>query len=136
MRNLRLFISILLFITGLNLSLSAQPAYYNYNTDGSANSFPLGISSGKEVQLLYLPGDFNTPTTAPAGLITSVAFRINSGYPVTGFTYTTFTIALGQSAITTLPAGAYYTGSMTTVYNHASVTFTAGNEPLASSNCG
>ena len=125
MKNLLKCISVLLIIAGLNNELNAQPQYYNYNIDGSANSFPLGIAAGKQVELLYLPGDFNTPAPAPAGTITSVSFRINSTYPITNFVYTTFTIALGQSAITTLPTGAYYAGSMTTVYNHASVTFNA-----------
>jgi hypothetical protein len=118
-------ISILVMVAGLNITLNAQPAYYNYNTDGSANSFPLGIAAGKQVELLYVAGNFNQPSSAPAGTIVSVAIRINSGYPITNVTYNTMTIALGQANITTLPSGGYYTGTMTTVYNHASVTFTA-----------
>ena len=125
MKNFFSCISILLLIAGLNNSLNAQPAYYNYNTDGSANSFPLGIAGGKQVELLYLAGDFNQPSAAPAGAIVSVAFRINSGYPITNVTYNTMTISMGQANITTLPTGAYYAGTMTQVYNHASVTFTA-----------
>ena len=47
----------LLLMAGLNSSLIAQPQYYNYNTNGSNNSFPFGIAAGKDVQLLYLAGD-------------------------------------------------------------------------------
>jgi hypothetical protein len=126
MKNLLHFISILLLIAGLNSSLTAQlPQYYNYNTDGSNNSFPMNIVAGKNVQLLYLAGDFNQPTPAPAGNIISVGYRIASLYPLGPWTYTNLEIKMGQSAITTLPTGAYYTGTMTTVYTRASVTLQA-----------
>jgi hypothetical protein len=127
MKHLFYFISILfLFIAGLNSSVTAQPQYYNYNTNGSNNSFPFGIAAGKNIELLYLPGDFNQPTPAPAGTITAIGFRVGDTYPISGFVYTTFTIDLGQaSGLNSLPTGAYYTGTMTNVYNHASVTFTA-----------
>jgi len=63
-------------------TIQAQvPQYYNYNTNGSNNSFPFSISTGKDVQLLYLPGDFNQPTPAPGGNIASISFRIGDTYP-------------------------------------------------------
>jgi hypothetical protein len=125
MKNLLFSISILLLIAGLNSSLTAQPQYYNYNTNGSNNSFPFNIAAGKEVQLLYLAGDFNQPSAAPAGNITSVSFRIGDTYPLGPWTYTDFTIKMGQSAITTFAAGTFYTGTLTTVYYRASVSLAA-----------
>ncbi|MEI8005022.1 MAG: T9SS type A sorting domain-containing protein [Bacteroidota bacterium] len=121
MKRLFTLLSFLLILAGLNGPLSAQPAYYNYNTNGSNNSFPWGIAAGKEVQLLFLPGEFNQPSPAPAGNIISVAFRVADTYPITNVTYTNLTIALGQTALTAFAAGAYYSGSLTTVYTRASV---------------
>jgi hypothetical protein len=124
-KNLR-FVAFLLFLAGMCGSLSAQPPqYYNYNTNGTNNSFPMNIAAGKDVQLLFLPGDFNQPSAAPAGNIVSIGMRIADTYPINGWTYTDFTIKLGQSAITTLTSGAFYTGTLTTVYYRASVAFTA-----------
>jgi len=101
-----------------------NPDYYNYNTTGSANSFPWNIQGGKRVQLLYLAGDFNQPTPAPAGTITALSFRIHDSYPLGPWTYTNLTIKLGQSTITSFTAGSFYSGSMTTVYYRASVSLT------------
>ena len=122
MKNLIRYISFLLIIAGLKGSISAQPQYYNFNTLGSANSFPLNIAAGKDVQLLYLAGDFNQPTPAPAGNIVSIALMI--GQTLGPWTYTNLTISMGQSAITTFAAGVLYTGAMTLVYSHASVVLT------------
>jgi hypothetical protein len=116
--------TLLILSAGLNSSLTAQPQYYNYNTAGSANSFPFNIDAGKNVQLLYLAGDFNQPTPAPAGNITSVSFFINPGYPLGPWTYTDFTIKMGQSTITSFTAGSFYAGPLTTVYSRASVSLT------------
>jgi len=128
-KRLLICISVLWFIAGLNDFLQAQPQYYNYNTAGSANSFPFNVPAGKDVQLLYLPGDFNQPSAAPAGNITSIAFRINEGYPLGPWTYTEFTIKLGQASITDFTPGSFYSGNLTTVYYRASVSLTgaAGN---------
>ena len=101
------------------------PQHYNYNTAGSANSFPFNIATGKDIQLLYLPGDFNQPTPAPAGNITSVGFRISDSYPLGPWTYTNFTIKMGQSNITSFTSGAFYS-PLTTVYSKASVSLSAG----------
>jgi hypothetical protein len=125
MKNLFSCISILLIIAGLNDSVIAQtPQYYNYSINGSNNSFPTNIAAGKEVQLLYLAGNFNQPTPAPAGNIISIALRIADAYPLGPWTYTDFTIKMGQSAITTFATGTFYTGTLTTVYYRASVSLT------------
>ncbi len=117
---------ILLFMAGLDNPLKAQPQYYNYNTGGSgSNSFPFNITGGKDVQLLYLPGDFNQPTPAPAGVIVSVSFFISPSYALGPWTYSNFTIKMGQSNITSFTSGSFYPGSLTTVYTKASVTLSA-----------
>jgi hypothetical protein len=119
----------LLTFAWLDNTSAAPPQYYNYNTPGSANSFPFNISDGKKVQLLYLPGDFNQPSAAPSGTITSVAFRINETNPLGPWTYSNFTIRMGQSSITSFTSGAFYGGPLTTVYTRSSVTLqgTAGD---------
>jgi len=104
--------------------MAQTPQYYNYNTNGSNNSFPFNQPSGKEVQLLYTPGVFNQPTPAPAGNLTSIYFRIADTYPLGPWTYTDFTIKLGQSSIFSFDPGVLYTGAMTTVYYRASVSLT------------
>jgi hypothetical protein len=100
------------------------PEYYNYNTNGTNNRFPWNVESGKEVQLLYLPGDFNQPSPAPAGNITSISFRIGDTYPLGPATYNDLTIKMGQSAITSFTPGSFYAGPLTTVYYRASVSHT------------
>jgi hypothetical protein len=99
----------------------AQPQYYNYNTPGTSNSFPFNIAAGKQVQLLYLAGDFNQPTPAPAGNITSLSFMMFAN--LGPFTYSNFVIKMGQAAITAFAAGVWYTGQLDTVYSRASVSF-------------
>ena len=102
---------------------TVTPDYYNYDTEGNGgNSFPWNRAVGKEVQVLILAGELNQPTSAPAGTITALAFRLRAGAPISGWTYSDLTIKLGQSSITTLPTGAFYTGTLTTVYYRASVT--------------
>ncbi len=111
-------------IKNLKITNSPQPQYFNYNTNGSNNSFPFNITAGKEIQLLYLPGDFNQPTIAPAGNITSLSFRIGDTYALGPWAYTDFTIKIGQSNDTTFGLGSLYTGTLITVYYRASVTLT------------
>lgn len=125
MKKLPFCITVLLLIAGLNGSLSAQPQYYNYNTSGTNNSFPFNISGGKEVQLLYLPGDFSQPSPAPAGNITSVSFLISTSYALGPWTYTDFTIKMGQATLSSFASGGFYTGALTTVYYRASVSLQA-----------
>ena len=109
-------------IDSLNL-INDEPQYFNYNTNGSNNSFPFNIADGKDIQLLYLPGDFNQPTPAPAGNITSISFRIADFYPLGPWTYSYLTIKMGQSTITSLTAGAFY-APLTTVYYRTAVSLT------------
>lgn len=105
---------------------TAQPQYYNYGSStGSGNSFPFNQTGGKNVQLLYLPGDFNQPSPAPSGTISSVSFLIHPDYPLGPWTYSEFTIKMGQSSITSFTAGAFYAGALTTVYYRSSVSLTA-----------
>jgi hypothetical protein len=103
---------------------ASLPQYYNYSTNGSNNSFPWNINSGKKVQLLYLPGDFNQPSAATSGNIKSISFRIGDTYPLGPATYTDLTIKMGQSTITDFTAGNFYSGPLTTVYYKASVSLT------------
>lgn len=100
------------------------PDYYNFNTNGGNNSYPFNMPNGREVQLLYLPGDFNQPSPAPAGNISSLSFRIGNAYPLGLFTYTDLTIKMGQSNITNFTFGNLYTGTLTTVYYRSSVILT------------
>lgn len=124
MKTLRNCFLILLFAAALNGSLTAQPQYYNYSGNGNgSNSFPFNVSGGKDVQLLYLSGEFNQPSPAPAGNIVGVSVWLNSALgPVT---YTDLTIKLAQSTITALTPGAFYSGSMTTVYYRSSILLSA-----------
>jgi photosystem II stability/assembly factor-like uncharacterized protein len=115
--------TILFFLFFLSASLLAQtPQFYNYNTAGGDNSFPLNQGPGKMVQWLVLAGEFNMPTPATSGNITSVFFRISSTYPLNS-TYTSFRLLLGQTTITSLTSGTFYSGTMDTVYYRASVSF-------------
>jgi hypothetical protein len=111
---------ILMFAFAVN-SNAQTPQYYNYNVINSANSFPFAVTTGKQVQWLLGPGELAQPTPAPSGTLTSLFFFMGT----TGTaTYTNFTIKLGQTAITTLPTGAFYTGALSTVYFRASVPLT------------
>ena len=121
MKNLLRLISLLLLIAGLNSSLMAQtPQFYNYSSGSGSNSWPLNAVNGKDVQLLYLAGDFSLPSPATAGNIISFSAYISSTFGPT--TFTTLTIKMGQASIITLPTGGFYTGTLTTVYTRASVT--------------
>ncbi|MBE2228048.1 MAG: T9SS type A sorting domain-containing protein [Ignavibacteria bacterium] len=116
-RNAAAFFVLLLALTA---NLYTQPQYYNYNTAGTANSFPWNIPGGKQIQVLFLPGDFNQPTPAPNGNITSVSFRLAAN--LGPYTYTNVVIKMGQAAgLTTFAASQWYTGTMTEVYNRPSV---------------
>lgn len=101
----------------------AQPQYANFTTGGTGNSFPFNIVAGKQIQCLFLPGDFNQPSPAPAGNITHVYFRM--GANVGPWTYTDFVIKMGHTNLTVFAASQWYTGTMTTVYNRASVSLSA-----------
>ncbi|MCX6163422.1 MAG: T9SS type A sorting domain-containing protein [Ignavibacteriae bacterium] len=99
--------------------------YYNSNLGANANSFPFGIAAGKMVQWLVLAGEINQPTPAPLSLITNFSVRIATGYPLASTTYSSFNILLGQTTITSLTSGVFYSGTMDTVYKRTSVTLSA-----------
>ncbi len=123
-------VTFLFFLLFLSANLQSQPQYYNYNTTGSGNSFPFNIPIGKQVQVLFLPGDFNQPSPAPAGNITSVSFRMAAN--LGPYTYSDFLIKMGQSAITTFATGSWYQGQLDTVYSRSSVTLSGtANEWLS-----
>ncbi len=104
-------------------SLISQPQYYNYqNVGSSSNTFPFGQSAGKAVNWLFLAGDFNQPTPAPAGNITKVYFYITTGGTRT---FTNLHILMAQATgLTTLTTGQFYPGPWDTVYYHASQSLT------------
>ena len=117
--------AVLIFAICLSFSanLFSQPQYYNYNSGGTSNSFPFNIVLGKQIQVLFLPGDFNMPTPAPGGNITSVGFRM--GAVVGPWVYTDVVIKMGQTSLTSFDAGQWYTGQLDTCYYRASVTLSA-----------
>jgi hypothetical protein len=95
------------------------PQHYNYNFVQFGNAFPFNVALGKKVQILFRPGDFNQPSPAPSGHISSVSFLIHL---VLGpFTYSDFTIRMGRTDITDFSSGVFYTGPLDTVYHRASV---------------
>jgi hypothetical protein len=101
-------------------SNTGPPQYYNYNTTGGTNSFPFNIPLGKQIQVLFLPGDFAQPSPAPAGNITSVSFRLAAN--LGPYTYSNMVIKMGQTDLTTFATGVWYAGQLDTVYYRASVT--------------
>jgi Ni,Fe-hydrogenase III small subunit len=106
------------------------PDFYNHNTTGGDNSFPLNQPAGKMVQWLVGPGEFNLPTPAlGGGYITGLYFRISGTYPLGPAAYTNFNILLGQTAITSFTSGSFFSGVMDTVYHRANVTL---QEPVNS----
>jgi len=116
-RNAAAFIVLLLALTA---NILTQPQHYNYNTTGATNSFPWNIVAGKQIQVLFLPGDFNQPTPAPNGNITSVSFRLAA--TLGPYTYTNVVIKMAQEVgLTTFAASQWYAGALTTVYTRASV---------------
>lgn len=116
-----IFLFAILLITALTV-FSQTPQYYNYNTTNSGNSFPLGSTTGRMVQWLVLPGDINQPGPAPSGNITKIFLMVAANFGPN--TYTNFSILFGETNITTLPSGAFFTGPRDTVYKRASVSLT------------
>ena len=113
-------IFLVLMFALVSSSISQQPQYYNYQGVGSSsNIFPFSVTAGKEVQWLFLAGDFNQPSGAPSGNITTIYIYMTGA---ASNTLTSLTVKMGLSAITSLPTGAIYTGQLDTVYYRASVT--------------
>jgi len=117
----KIFLFALLFLTALTVYPQA-PQHYNYNTSNSGNSFPLGTATGRMVQWLVLPGDINQPSPAASGNITKLYLMVAANFGPN--TYTNFGIMMGETTITTLPSGAFFTGPRDTVYKRASVSLT------------
>ncbi len=100
------------FIICLNVN-SQTPQYYNSNAGSPSNSFPWATAAGKETQYLIAPNEI---ISAYNGFITKVYFKVT---PSTSGTWTTLTIKLGQSTITSLPTS-IYTGPFTTAFSSPS----------------
>lgn len=115
---------VLFLLFALSANLMADPQYYNYNTGTVDNSFPFGITTGKMIQILVAAGEFNTPTPAPNGNITSFSFAISNTYPIPNVTYTSFRILFLDTNLTALPTS-LVTGNWDTVYFRASVVLNA-----------
>jgi hypothetical protein len=106
----------------LTTFVSAQtPQYYNYNTSGVGNNtLPLGTSAGSMVQWLVRPGEFSHPTLIRSGKIRNIYFLLIA---ILGpYEYSRVSILLGQTSLTSLPAGAFFTERMDTVYHRDTCT--------------
>jgi len=102
-------------------SLTQTPQYYNANSGGISNSLPFNNATGYKTQWLIGPGEFGSPSPAPAGTITKLyIYMSTTGGPAT---YTNLKIKMGQSAITTFPGE--YTGQLDSVYGRVSVTLSS-----------
>jgi hypothetical protein len=120
MKKIFSFFVMLMLFSIFAASLMAQtPQYYNYNTGGTSNGFPLNQPPGKMAQTLHLPGEFSNPTPAPSGQITSVFVQLSTA--MTNKPFTDLTIKMGQTTLTDLTAGTFYSGTMTTVYYRPSI---------------
>lgn len=113
--------SFLLFLLcALATGAAAQtPQHYNYNSAGVSNSLPFNNSSGYRCQWLVGPGEFNQPRPAPPGDITRLYIYMSA--PAATATYSQLTIKMGQTTLTSLPAGVAYPGGLETVYFSPSV---------------
>jgi subtilisin family serine protease len=103
-------------------SSGQEPQHYNFNTGGAGNTFPWNVTAGKRIQWIILPGDFSQPSPAPQGRINTLYFRISTAG---SGTYTNVEIKMGQTPITALPPGDWYSGPMQTVYTRATVDYSA-----------
>ncbi|MCX6166277.1 MAG: hypothetical protein NTU73_15690 [Ignavibacteriae bacterium] len=109
-----IILSLLVFAFASN-SWSQTPPYYNFAATGGSNTFPLGSASpGKGCQWLVAPNEFALPSPAPSGNNITNIWLYMTATSGSG-TYTSFQIRLGQTALTSLPAGVIYTGAMTVV---------------------
>ena len=122
MENIMKKILLSLIFLALTTCLFAQPQYYNYDENGTANSFPFNQGPGKRIQTLIKPGDFNTPNSAPSGHITHFYCRITT-YGLGPATYSGFNIKFGQTTALVLPSS--FITLTDTVYYRSSVTLTA-----------
>ncbi len=100
-------------------SFPQNPPFFNYNTVVGTNTFPFGQAGGKECQWLIRSTELNQPSLVTNGNIAAVYFFMGS---TASATFTDLTIKIGQTALTSLPAGVIYTGPMDTAYFRSSVT--------------
>jgi hypothetical protein len=114
------FTFLAVLIISFQSSQSQTPQYYNYNSFAGPNLFPFVPVQGKMVQWIVLPGEFNQPASAHSGNITS--FSVMMAGTDGPATYTNLFILMGQTTLTSLPTGQFYTGQMDTVYKRASKT--------------
>jgi len=113
----------LLLLTVFSFSVIAQtPQYFNTNTGTSLNAFPFNIAAGKKIQWLIAPGELNQPSPIPMSNITKLYFYMGGNGTNT---FTSLTIKLGMTTLTSLPTGVSYTGQMDTVYYRSSVALTS-----------
>ncbi len=116
MKNIYKYLFMLFLSVNFTLALHAQaPTFFNNNVNSPSNSFPWATAAGKETQYLIAPGEI---TGSYYGNITTVYFQVT---PSLTNTWTSLTIKLGQTSITSLPAS-IYTGPLTTCYFASSVT--------------
>ncbi len=117
----------------INIMLHAQtavtiPPFYNLNTGGADNAFPLNSATSNQVQWVFAPGALNssgtTGTPVGAGFITKIYFLLGATASNTAV-YSNFTLKLAQNVgtITAWPAIAFNPG-MTTVFSSPSFTIT------------
>jgi len=112
--------AVLVLLLVFSSNLFAQPQYYNFTGGTANNGFPFNTlpATGKTIQTLYLPGAFTQPTPAPGGNITKFYVQsVGAGNP----TYTQLTIKMGLTSDVDLPVGAWYSGTLTTVFDQSNV---------------
>jgi hypothetical protein len=107
-------------IINFGVDVVTTPMHYNYNTTGTNNSFPFGIAGGKMVQWLIPPagqtGSWNTPSPPlPGGLINAIYIWVGGTYALGPATYSEFRVLMGQTNLTNLTTGQFFTGPMDTV---------------------
>ncbi len=124
---MKILLSLLSAILLLQQATVAQTYYKGGPISSSAganmiaNQYPLDANNtAAKVQLLYLPGDFNTLPIS--GNITKIYFR--SATASQSATYTDLKVSFIQNAATAMPAtGIYYTG-LTQALNASTLTLT------------
>jgi hypothetical protein len=103
--------------------IPATPPYYNYMSSEGSNSFPFNVTTGKEVQWLVNPHEFNLPSMVQPGIINALYFYMSGAAT---HTFTPLIIKLAQTTLTSLPPGVLFTGGLDTVfYDTVALTSTA-----------
>lgn len=111
---------LILNLVSATYSEAQTPQFYNFNNTTLGNAFPFNVAAGKRIQVLYRAGEFDQPSPAVAGNITSVSFMIGN-LSLGPFTYSDFVIKLGQTDQINLVNGEWYSGQLDTVYYRSSV---------------